>query len=274
MITWQRIVARSVLTIALTSAPFVGRASGQASAGNDDTLQAVLDRIHQHAANDAWQQAGWNGEQIERWLEKLIGTVAKAADIPELKLPVRFGDVKPADATAGRTFDKALLVGKNIHLRSAQLRNSIVLADGNVEADSLEGCVVVARGAISAARSSRCVLLAGAYVKVGTDGQPSKADNRSLIITRGWANIQSLHGSIIAAPEGVTIGGIPDGGIFINATLVMSSSILSAEINRSRSVKVRDLPLEDLPVHPLARRLAMIGVIYPERSSLRVAAWR
>src|SRR5947209_2576645 len=62
-----------------------------------DTLQMVLDRIHIHASNDKWKEGGFKDELIEKWLDRIIGAVAKAADVPDLKLPVRLATVRPAD---------------------------------------------------------------------------------------------------------------------------------------------------------------------------------
>src|SRR5690242_7895544 len=62
-----------------------------------DTLQAVLDRIREHAASDNWKQPGWTDEKIEAWLDKLVGSVAKAGEVPDLKLPVRLTEVKAGD---------------------------------------------------------------------------------------------------------------------------------------------------------------------------------
>src|SRR5690349_20105671 len=179
-----------VLALGLAILLMLGRAAhSETPNAASDTLQSVLDRVHEHAAQNARRQDGWKDDKIEAWLDKLTGKIAKAADFPEWKLPVRLADVKPVEDLTGRTFNQALLVGKNFHLPSVQLRNSVILADGNVDVGGLEGCVVVARGAASAARSTWSVIVAGAYVKVGTDGQPSKSDNGSLIATRGWANV-------------------------------------------------------------------------------------
>src|SRR5947208_2661940 len=106
-----------------------------------DTLQAVLDRIHDHAANDAWKQGGFKDDAIEKWLERLVGSVAKAAEFPELKLPVRLTDVKPpppenpAGKPRGRSLSGALIVAKDADLKTAMLRDSVILADGAVEVE-------------------------------------------------------------------------------------------------------------------------------------------
>src|SRR5262245_29552653 len=101
-----------------------------------DPLQTVLDRIHGHAANDAWKNGPFTDEAIEKWLDKLVGSVANAANFPDLKVPVRLADVKPPPAEnpagkgRGRSLSGALLVAKDVDLKSISVRDSVILADG------------------------------------------------------------------------------------------------------------------------------------------------
>ena len=46
-----------------------------------DSLQAILDRIHNHASGDAWQQPGWKDDAIQAYLDKLVARVAVATEI-------------------------------------------------------------------------------------------------------------------------------------------------------------------------------------------------
>src|SRR6478609_7488559 len=92
-------------------------AEEQPQAGKLETLSAILGRIHEHAATKAWREEGWKDEQIETWLEQVIGKIAVAAKLPELKLPVRFADVKPSEGTTPPSRKNALLVGKTFNLR-------------------------------------------------------------------------------------------------------------------------------------------------------------
>jgi len=222
-----------------------------------DTLQPVLDRIHQHAVREDWKQAGWKDDVIEGWLDNLAGTLAKAAEFLELKLPVRFADVTAGEIAPDRDHQKALLVG-NFDLKGAKLYNSIVLADGNVIADTAEGCVIVARGAVELQNSAWSVIVAGAHVTIAShDGQSPSSKNGSLIATRGRASLQTAYGTVLYAGEGAAIQSSRN-AVFINAVLVGSSR------DRSRSVKVKNVALEDLPVHPIAARIQILGIIYPE----------
>jgi len=218
-------------------------------------LQAVLDRIHNHAAGDKWRQDGFADSLIEDWLEQLVGSIATAADLPDLKLPVRLADVQAADPAPGGAFSKTLIVGKDIDLKSAQLRESIVLADGKVNLNRAEGCVIVARGAVNIDVSEYCAIVSGVFVDIARlDGQPGNTSNGSVIVSRGWASVQSAYGSLIAAPEGISISG-SHGVQFVNAVLV------GRDRGGSRTLRVPDLPLEPLPAHPLAQALKFQGIV-------------
>src|SRR5215213_9135526 len=97
-----------------------------------NTLQSVLDRIHDHATNDAWKQPGFQDEAVEKWLDKIVGSVAKAAEFPELTLPVRFSEMKAAAPAVGRQILSALVIGRDLDFKDASLKKSIILADGSV----------------------------------------------------------------------------------------------------------------------------------------------
>ena len=223
-----------------------GRALVAADSEQQEQLQSILDRIHNHASGDAWRQTGWKDESIEGWLDGVTTSIGKARTT-DSTLPVKIADVTAGDSQPDRTADKTLIVGKNISLGKVRLRNCILLADGNIEVDSLDGCVAVG-GVVTAKQSLSSVIVAGTYINIGTDGERTRLDKtekRSLILTRGWANVVNVSGSIIGASEGVSVGRSVNGGIFINAILVTGQSFSIGR--KPRSIKVRDLPLEDLP---------------------------
>jgi hypothetical protein len=227
------------------------------AAGPPGNLQSVLDRIHRHAAGEAWREDNWRDDQIERWLDQAVGLIAKAVENPELKLPVRLAAVRPAEIVPGGTLTGALIVGQNLDLKTTTLTNSIVLADGNVELKSARGCVIVARGVVTAESSEVNVIVAGALVRIAMwDGSArDTANNGSVILTRGWADLQSAHGSMILAHEGTTLESARD-ALFINATMVGS-------IDRAgnRTLRVRGIPLEELPALTFAEPLRVIGLV-------------
>jgi hypothetical protein len=242
-----------------------------------DTLQAVLDRIREHAANDAWKRGGLQDDAIEKWLDKLVGSVAKAAEFPDLKLPVRLVNVRPPDpeqplgGLRTRSQTGVLIVGKNVDLKNAMLRDSIVLADGSVEIESARGCVIVARGAITVrSMSSYSVLVSGVFVKIAQfDGEPRVATNGSLIVSRGRAEIGTAYGSLIVAPDGVglTRASTARDAVFINTPLPPNPRIAApgaAAPPVGRAIQANDLPLERMSKHSMAAKLELLGVVKTE----------
>lgn len=241
------------------------------------TLQDILDRIHEHASHEAWKQGRFQDEAIEKWLDKVVGSVAKAAEFPDLVLPVRLSEVQStaapaappgqnpvAIALAGRQVQSRLVIGRDVDFKDTSLKNSIILADGSVTVLRAEGCVIVARGVVTIQMaSSNCVIVSGVFVDLGQyDGMPGNATNGSLVVSRGWAEGRTGYGTIVAAPEGISFGRT-DSAIFLNAP-VPAGPALPGGINigrdkASRSVNV-DLPVEALPNHPFAGRITMLGV--------------
>jgi len=228
-----------------------------------DTLQSVLDRIHKHAASDDWKKEGFQDDAIEKWLDKLVGSIAAAAGRPDVKLPVRLADVKPGDMKLAREWQGVLIVAHDLDMPKLFVTNSIVLADGNVNLLSAFRSVVVARGAITFhAPSETSVLVAGAAVNLNRfDGQKQNLANGSVIISRGWADLVEANGSMIAAREGITVSRM-EGAVFINAPVPQIFASRSRE--PSKSVRAPELPLESLPVHPLSAKIEVLGVMHAE----------
>jgi hypothetical protein len=239
-----------------------------------DTLQSVLDRIRDHAAAEAWKQEGWREDYVEAWLDKLVASIAHGTELPQLKVPVRLADVAPADP-ARPVLGGGLFVGRDQKISS--LRNSIVLADGNVEVMMVENSVVVARGCVSATMARGSLIVAGSYVQLSMAGAPNGApEDNNLIVTRGWADVRSAYGTIFVAGEGATTSRAQD-CIFVNAE-PPAVRLPAIRANTTRSVKIADLPLEPLTVHPLSARIELLGMIQtrddgplPNRSEMQHA---
>jgi len=223
-----------------------------------DTLQAVLDRIHEHAKDEVWRQGGWQDEKIEKWLDKLVGAVAKGAELPELKLPVRQADVQPADPAVPILMPGSLLIGKDFK-RILGARNSLILADGNLEIGIPRDCVIVARGVVNVSGARNCVIVSGTYVTSTHDGEPGGGTLGSLIVSRGWIDIRSAHGSILVAGEGLTTER-SENAIFVNRPLPGPLDRFPRHTG-SRSIKAPEIPLEPLPVHPLVAKIQLLGML-------------
>jgi len=231
-----------------------------------DTLQAVLDRIRNHASDDTWKEPGWKDEAIEAWLDKLIGSVAKAAEMPDLKLPVRMAGLTAGDQPMARLLSGALIVGKDVDLKTRLTQNCMIFADGNIEVQGADGCVLVSRGTITVhGISQRSVLVAGTLAKLRMDGRPGTNDAGSLIVSRGWVDVgSSVYGTIFAAHEGINAGRF-QGAVFVNAAVPLARFVDPRGGNGSRSITVNDLPLEHLPVHRLSEKITLLGILHGER---------
>jgi hypothetical protein len=222
-----------------------------------DTLHAVLDRIHEYAQDEKWRQGGWQDEKIEAWLDKLVAAVARAAELPELKLPVRQADVQPSDPARLAIQPGSLLIGKDFK-RILGARNSLILADGHLEVGIPRDSVIVARGVVSVSGARNCVIVSGTYITSTHDGDPGGGSG-SLLVSRGWMDVQSAHGSILLAGEGLTTQR-SEGSLFVNRPVPGALDRFPRH-NGSKSIKAPDLPLEPLPVHPLAAKIKLLGMI-------------
>ena len=243
-----------------------------------DTLQNVLDRIHEHAGGEAWKKEGWRDEAIEGWLEKLVAKVAKAAEFPELKLPVHLADVRSAEGAFNNSNRNVLFVGKSMDFGMGSLVNSIVLVDGSVDAGVVQGSIIVARGAVNVRMMSRySLIISGTHVKItGSDGEPNNPTNGSLIVSRGRIDITRTHGTLLVAPLGVIgnnrIGALRD-VVLINTPAPMAQPFTRgpAGLAPVKNVEIADLPLDRAPIHPLGEKISVEGVVYKERPG-RLAA--
>ena len=81
----------------------------------------------------------------------------------------------------------------------------------------------------------------------------------SLIVSRGWIDIRSAHGSILVAGEGLTTER-SENAIFVNRAVPGAADPFPRH-NGSRSVKAPEIPLEPLPVHPLVAKITLLGMI-------------
>ena len=242
------------------------------------TLQGVLDRIKVHASSDAWKQLGFKDEAIEAWLDKLVGSIAQAAERPDLKLPVRLKEVQPSEPVANQRrgrgpvapsrLNKALFVGGNLDWKTIGVQDSIILCSGNVDVEVASNSVIVARGVITVHGFSRgSVLAAGTMICAGrTDGDlvltVRGEQGGSIMVSRGWVDLaESAHGTIVAAENGIHSKDFAE-VLFVNAPANLPARQFPVPDTTTRSIRVRDLPLEAWPIHPLRAKLKVTGVVH------------
>jgi hypothetical protein len=224
----------------------------------DDTLQMVLDRIHEHAKDEAWRAPGWKDDKIEAWLEKLVAAVAKGTERPELKLPVRMADLQAADPTrlTLRGSGRLITSGPQVFLGA---RDSLILSDGNLELMIPQNCVIVARGVVKTSGARNCVIVAGSYIGTEYDGEPGGRVGGSLLVSRGIIDARSANGSTLIAGLGSNVER-SDGAIFVNQPVPVELQPFPRQ-KEPRSVEIANLPLEPLPKVPLAEKMILLGTI-------------
>jgi hypothetical protein len=223
----------------------------------DDTLQMVLDRIHEHAKDEAWRAPGWKDDKIEAWLDKLVAAIAKGTERPELKLPVRMADLEPGDPV------RPLMNSCRLVLRGSQTvliaRNSLILADGNLELMSPQDSIIVARGVVKTSGARNCVIVAGSYIGTEYDGEPGGRGGGSLLVTRGMIDTRTAYGSTLIAGLGTNVER-SEGAIFVNQPVPVELQPFQRH-QEPRSVEIANLPLEPLPKVPLAEKLILLGTV-------------
>lgn len=237
-----------------------------------DTLQAVLERIQTHASTDAWKQGGFQDEAIEKWLDKLVGSIAKGANLPELKLPVRQADVVPVDPLQRITAPRALIIGKDVKLGMTFLKNSLVLADGKVSIENAQECVIVARGPVTVKHSQGCVIVSGVHISVPMfDGVPNDTKGGSLLVSRGRVDVKMAYGSKIVSPSGFdqTPGLLQRNIVLINTPTKPLDPAMAALVARNGApaevVKIPNLPLELLPEYGVSNKITLLGAVHAQR---------
>ena len=107
--------------------------------------------------------------------------------------------------------------------------------------------------------AKNCVIVSGTYITSSHDGEPGGGGMGSVLVSRGWLDIRSAHGSILLAGEGLTTER-SENAVFVNRGLPEPVDRFPRH-NGSRSVKAPDVPLEPLPVHPLSGKIKLLGMI-------------
>jgi hypothetical protein len=204
------------------------------------SFDEVLEEIHKLEESGDWKAPGWKPRTISTWLNHLVAEVKRASKREELKLPVGFDKVKPAIAQPGLalgTQQAALHVVKDG--KFSFLRQSIVLADGSVEASLAEGCIIIARGAVTLSSSQNNLIVGGHFVSVSSDRPNSirvaaplpipngpapaappaaeGANQTSVIFSAGILDINMAYGTICCGLDRVVLSYTQQGAMVLNS---------------------------------------------------------
>src|SRR5262245_3803561 len=113
---FRRVQFAAAWALLVLTAPTAGQESPTAPL-QPQPFQAVLNRIRQHAASEEWRAGAFRDEQIEGWLDDIVGKIATATEIADLKVPVRLADVRPIAAEKSAALSQGLLIGRDIDLK-------------------------------------------------------------------------------------------------------------------------------------------------------------
>lgn len=231
-----------------------------------ETLQMVLDRIHTHAAGEVWKQAGWTDAALEGWIDKLLKQLSETAG-KELKAPLRLADVKPPDANAQANPNDlvvrgGLRVGKN--LKHSIVQDSILLADGNVEVSTVRNSIIIGRSIVTASSCDSSLIVAGRYFRVSSDRVAAGTSPGSVLLSRGYGEINFARGSILCAPLGLEVVALAEGATYVNCKPRQDPQ----QNNGSKSVTGKPLPLGEPPASPLEKQLELVGYMTAPQGAL------
>lgn len=186
------------------------------------TFNEVLAEIRKAQESGDWKSAAWKPFDTKNWLEHLLAEVKRATKREKLELPVEFEKVKPAVGDqAGRSQQNVLQVVKDG--RISIVRQSIILADGNLDVQMADGCILIARGAVTVNSSYRNVIIAGQFLGVGFDRNrnlgaaaaapgaapapaAAEAESASMFFSGGILDVGTAQGTIMCGLERVIAG--------------------------------------------------------------------
>lgn len=215
-----------------------------------DSLQFVLNRIHAHAASDAWKENGWSDPQLEAWIEKLLKQLS-ATTGKDLKPMVKLKDTKPA-GEMDTVLRGALRIGKNV--KHSIVQDSIVLADGTAELSTVRNSIVIARSAVTATSTDGSLIIAGRYFRVSSDRVAAGAAPGSVLLSRGYGEINFARGTILCAPLGLDVAAVAENAIYVNC-----KPRQAPPQDTGRAVNGPPLPLGEPPHSALEKQLELLG---------------
>ena len=198
------------------------------------TFDEVLAEIRKAHESGDWKTAGWKPLDTKNWLDHLLTEIKRVTKREKLALPVEFEKVKPAMG------DQRLISQQNmlIVMKDGQLslvRQSIILADGNVEITQAENCIIIARGAVTLSSSQRNLIVAGQYASVSYDRlnaarlaipiganapaapAPGQENDGSVILSAGILEMSSAYGTICCGLDRVMLSIASQGAMLINS---------------------------------------------------------
>jgi hypothetical protein len=162
-------------------------------------LQTIMDGVRRACESAAWQRIGWRDYRLEFALDELIYRVKRATERPDLRLPVRFGDVPAGVADNAK---EVLTATRSLKLRSAT--RCLYLVNGDVELFEARECAILATGDVKVDYGWANIILAGGAID-GSENMPQRGGGTRLSLRISGTTLSTRFSSnlIFGAPEGV-----------------------------------------------------------------------
>jgi len=179
---------------------------------------------------------------------------------------VAFKDVQPAGDN-DQILRGHLRIGKNV--TAGTVENSLILADGNVQVSILRNSIVIARGIATTSTIENSILIAGRYARASSDRITAGKSAGSIVLSRGYADVNFARGTTICAPLGVEVSLAQD------ATFINSKVTRAGTQNNVKNIDGKPLPLGEPPASPLEKQMELLGyVAAPQGALFRFAGRR
>jgi hypothetical protein len=200
-------------------------------------LETVMDGVRRACGSAAWQRGGWRDYRLEFALDELIYRVKRATERPDLKLPVRFGEVPAGVAENAKG---VLTAARSVKLRSAT--GCIFLVDGDVDVVEARECVILTTGEAKVPYGSGNIILAGGALE-GAENRSHYHPRLSLWISGTSISIRNSSGLVLSAPAGVEASSLRD-SVLLNSPVRNLSYLSGCSEYTADWVDLRSPPRE------------------------------
>jgi hypothetical protein len=246
-----------LLLVAGLGATTRGKDNDKLPPPEEQPLQAILDRIHDHEVKGAWRELGWKDQEIEAWLNKVVKQCSAACE-RDLALPCKWADVTPsANADSLRN---ALWIADR--LDTSFVQRSIVLVDGSARISSVRDSIVIVRGVATISSVDNSLIVAGHLLNVSSassrEGSPP-----SILLSRGYLDTSIVRNGILHAGEGV------EGSICRDCCFVNCRPQRETARDNNKVATARDFTLGSPPLSALAGQIEPLASTSPPGAVFR-----
>lgn len=175
-------------------------------------FETLVSRIRDARFSQAWKQADWRDEVLEKSLKEVVARAA-AVTKKNLDLPIDFADTSAQTGERAAAIQGGMLRVLKGSREMTFVNRSILLVDGSIRIAFASECVVIARGAVEISHCNHCIVFAGHHINIGHDGNSGFGAGPggqvpaagSIVVSGGSISIAHADGSVVSAPISVVI---------------------------------------------------------------------